>query len=345
GMIQQYFQGEERGRAFGYFGTTVGVSLGVGPVLGGLLINFAGTDLGWRLTFLMNVPIGMLTIILGLMWFPRPLIKLLRVTSYYATLRSLDPIGALIFTLGVLCVLLPFMGNQSLFILLLPSSFLLFQLWVKWEKYYSSLGYEPMVDLNIFRSSNYTNGVLIMSLYFLGKTSIWLLIALYMQQGVGKSAFETSLVGIPGALLTAYASNWAGKRVTYFGRKIVVAGLSFTIFSLLLSIGFILLHELYQFSIWWLLFSLAFFGLGQGATTSPNQAITLADVPVAYAGSSGAIMQTAQRVGASVGIAVITAITFTTVNYFSWTVAIIMGFITIILIITLALLVAVKDLK
>lgn len=346
GMIQQYFQGEERGRAFGFFGTTVGVSVALGPVLGGVLINAVGPDLGWRLTFLINVPIGILTLVLGFMWFPRPLIKSLKAVSYYSTLRSLDPIGAIIITLAVLCVLFPFMGTQPLQIwLLLPVSFVLFYLWIQWERRYARLGYEPMVELSIFRNSSYTNGILIMSLYFLGMTSIWVLIAIYMQQGVGKSAFETSLVGIPAALLSAYASNWAGKHVSHFGRKIVAAGLSLAIFGLLLSIGFILLHEYYQSSIWWLLLSLGFLGLGQGAVISPNQAITLADVPVAYAGSSGAIMQTAQRVGASVGIALITAITFSVLNYASWSMAISIGFSTIILIIALALLVAIKDLN
>lgn len=346
GMIQQYFHGKERGIAFGYFGTTVGVSVALGPVLGGLLINAVGADLGWRLTFLINVPIGALTLILGFMWFPRPLIKALKATSYYATLRALDPIGALLITLAVLCVLFPFMGTQPFYVwLLLPFSFVLFYIWIQWEKYYTRLGYEPMVELAIFRNSGYTNGILIMSLYFFGMTSIWVLIAIYMQQGVGKSAFEASLVGIPAALLSAYASNWAGKRVSQFGRKIVAAGLAFAIFGLILSIGFILLHEYYQTSIWWLLFSLGFLGLGQGAVISPNQAITLADIPVAYAGSSGAIMQTAQRVGASVGIALITAIAFNALNYASWAVAISLGFSTIILIIALALLVAIKDLR
>ena len=295
---------------------------------------------------MINLPIGLLALLLGFLWFPRPLIASLKGTSFYATLRALDPMGALIFTLAVLCVLYPFMGTQPLYIwLLLPFSLGLFFIWVKWEKHYARLGYEPMVDLSIFHSSGYTNGVLIMSLYFLGMTSIWVLIAIYMQQGVEKSAFETSLVGIPAALLSAYASNWAGKRVSQLGRKIVVGGLMLAIFGLLASIGVILLHEFYQTSIWWLLLSLAFLGLGQGATISPNQAITLADVPIAYAGSSGAIMQTAQRVGASVGIALITAIAFTALNYFSWAIAISLGFITIISIIALALLVAIKDLK
>src|SRR5699024_9585385 len=74
GMIQQYFRGPERGRAFGFFGTTVGVSVAIGPILGGLLIQLGGVEIGWRLTFLINVPVGLLAIVLALLWFPRPLI-------------------------------------------------------------------------------------------------------------------------------------------------------------------------------------------------------------------------------------------------------------------------------
>lgn len=345
GMIQQYFKGEDRGRAFGYLGTTVGFSVAVGPILGGLLIKFGGIDLGWRLTFLINIPLGVLTLILGFIWFPRPLFGSLRNTSSPRNLSSLDPVGALLFTLAILCVLLPFVESQHLFIwLLLPLSFVLFYVWIKWEKRYARLGHEPMVNLKIFSTPSYSNGILIMTLYFLGMTSIWVLVAIYMQQGAGRTAFEASLVGIPAALLSAYAANWSGKRITEFGRKIVIGGLALAMVGLALSIAFILLYEFYQTSIWWLLLSLAILGLGQGAVVSPNQALTLAEVPMAYAGSSGALMQTGQRVGASVGIALITAIVFATLNYFKWAVAVSIGFVAIIFIIGLALRFAVKDL-
>src|SRR5699024_1758064 len=71
-MIQQDFLGPERGRAFGYFGATVGVAVAIAPVFGGFLFQLGGADLGWRLTMLVNVPISMLAIALAFMWFPRP---------------------------------------------------------------------------------------------------------------------------------------------------------------------------------------------------------------------------------------------------------------------------------
>src|SRR5699024_3637572 len=56
GLIQQYFQGPPRGRAFGLMGTTVGLSVAIGPVLGGALIALLGDEFGWRASFLVNVP-------------------------------------------------------------------------------------------------------------------------------------------------------------------------------------------------------------------------------------------------------------------------------------------------
>src|SRR5690606_15682201 len=163
GMIQQYFRGDARGRAFGYFGTAVGFSVAIGPVLGGFLIQLGGPDLGWRLTFLVNVPIGVATIILGLMWFPRPLIERLPRTG--SGLRSLDPVGGVLLGLAVLAILFPFVearGTPSIW-LLLPLGILLTWLWVKWEQRYVRLGLRPMTNLKIFDSTSYSTGIPIMT--------------------------------------------------------------------------------------------------------------------------------------------------------------------------------------
>ncbi|WP_289042594.1 MFS transporter [uncultured Aliiroseovarius sp.] len=345
GMIQHYFRGDERGRAFGYFGTTVGLSVAIGPVLGGILIELGGPDLGWRLTFLVNVPIGLLAIILGLMWFPRPLVVRLPRTG--SGLRSLDPIGAGLLGLAVLAILFPFVEGSggAIFWLLLPFGLFLVWLWVRWEQRYVRLGLSPMVDLKIFSTSSYTNGITIMALYFMGVTSVWVLVALYVQEGDGKTALQSAAFGIPAALISAYAAHWAGSRVADLGRKLVIGGLLIALFGLGLSIIVVILFEAGHLSIWWLMVSLSFVGLAQGTVISPNQTLTLADVPLDYAGSSGAIMQTGQRIGTAVGIAVITAAVFSTLAVSSWGTAMIVGFGLIALVVMLALLVAVKDLR
>src|SRR5690625_2195463 len=347
GMIQQYFRGAERGRAFGYFGSVVGVAVGIGPVLGGLLIKLGGPDFGWRLTFLVNVPVSIVTIILAFLWFPKPLFRRRPAASEAssAARTSIDPVGSLLLGLAVLAMLFPFMESRTgpTTWLLLPVGVLLVVAWVKWECRYAARGRSPMVDLGIFRTKSFTNGSVIVTLYFLGMTSIWVLVAMYMQQGAGKSALEAGMVGIPSAILSAIAANWAGKRVTPLGRKSVIGGLYFALFGLALSVAVALLHEAVGLSVWWLMLTLAFIGIAQGSVISPNQTLTLAEVPLQYAGSSGAIMQTGQRMGTSIGIAVITAAVFVSLESTSWSTAVAIGFGLIALVVTTALLMAYKD--
>jgi len=356
GMIQQYFRGAERGKAFGYLGTVVGFSVAIGPVLGGLLIHLGGADIGWRLTFLINVPVGILTIILGLRWFPRPLFTRASGTASASgqahglrnTLHSLDLVGSGLFALAMLCILFPFVESRSspLTWLLLPAGLALCYVWVRWERRFARLGHSPMVDLEMFSVSSFTNGTLIMTLYFLGMTSVWVLVALYVQAGTGRSAFEAGLFGVPAALLSAYAANWAGRRVMRYGRKIVIAGLFLALAGLGLSVAVAVSYEMGLLSIWWLVLTLSFIGVAQGCVISPNQALTLAEVPLDYAGSTGAVMQTGQRIGTSVGIAVITAAVFFSLEVSSsWATAVTVGFGMIALVVCLALLVAFKDLN
>ena len=70
GLIQQLFSGKERGIAFGYFGTTVGVASAIGPILGGVLIALFGEENGWRYIFGINVPIGLVAMIFIWRWVP-----------------------------------------------------------------------------------------------------------------------------------------------------------------------------------------------------------------------------------------------------------------------------------
>lgn len=351
GMIQQYFRGSERGQAFGYFGSAVGVSVGIGPVLGGLLIELGGIEIGWRLTFLVNVPIGIATLIMAFFWFPKPLFQrgprdprsLWR--RMLSMLSALDPVGALLLGLAVFAILFPFMDSRAsvLHWLWLPAGMALVAAWVWWERRYARLGHSPMVDLHIFSTRSFSYGTLIMTLYFMGMTSIWVLVALYMQEGAGKSALQAGMVGIPAAFVSALAANWAGKRVATYGRKVVIGGLCCAMAGVGLCISVILLQANGYLSIWWLMPSLILIGLAQGSVISPNQALTLAEVPLAYAGSSGAIMQTGQRIGTSVGIAIITASVFALLSTTSWPVAVASGFGLIGVVIGVALVVAVKD--
>lgn len=349
GMIQQYFRGAARAKAFGAFGSVVGVAVGIGPPLGGLLIELGGPEIGWRLTFLLNVPVGLVCLALAFAWFPRPLLHRPRTTGPTAGIgsvwRSLDPVGSLLLGLAVLATMLPFVegGASAWFWLSLPVGIVLGWAWVRWERHYRATGRSPMVDLGIFSIRSFTRGSMISTLYFLGMTSIWVIVALYLQQGTGKTALQAGLVGIPSAVLAAISSSWAGTQVVRHGRKVVIGGLLLAVVGLVSSIAVVLLQSGGYVSEWWLLLTLAFVGAAQGSVISPNQTLALADVPLAYAGSSGAVMQTGQRIGTSIGIAVITSVTFATLAVSSWPVAMSVGFGLIIIVVLATLAVAISD--
>ena len=158
GMIQQYFRGKERGRAFGWFGTVVGVAVAIGPTLGGFLIRLGGPEHGWRWTFLVNVPFGLLAFALALLWFPRPLLGRVkdpvtgRNVGVVRAVRSLDPMGSLLLGLTVLSFLYPFVEHtgSARNYLLLPVAALLLAAWLAWERHVKTTKpFEPMVDMQI----------------------------------------------------------------------------------------------------------------------------------------------------------------------------------------------------
>ncbi len=348
GMIQQHFRGPERGRAFGFFGAAVGASVSVGPVLGGLLINWLGVENGWRWVFFVNIPVGIAAIALAMRWFPKPLINEQSEdpTQAPSVLRDLDPVGAVLLGLAVLAILLPFVeaGAGAWVWASLPIGLVLLAAWLWWERRQKRLGHNPMVDLGIFRVPSFTNGASLVSLYFVGITSVWVLLALYMQNGLGHSALDAGLIGLPSAILSGVAALWGGRQVARFGRRLVIAGLYFALFGLATSMLVVWLQSLGVVSEWWLLLSLSFIGIAQGMVISPNQTLTLADVPLTYAGSSGGIMQTGQRIGTSVGIAVITALSFWVLGSSGWSWAFITGFAAIMVVVVLTLLIAYHDL-
>ncbi|CAM5201084.1 MFS transporter [Oligella ureolytica] len=346
GMIQQYFHGKERGWAFGLFGTTVGLSVALGPVLGGLLIKVFGVDLGWRLTFLINLPAGILTMTLAWLWFPRPLFaaEKLKQPGWF---KALDPIGAIILGLAVLAILFPFVESyrSTTLWVLLPVGFMLIWIFTRWERRYEKKGLSPMVNLDLFSIASYRNGNLSMCLYFLGMTSIWVLVPIYLQQVLDFSAFASGFMAVPSSLMVSFTAVRAGKAVGTYGIRVVIVGLLISLIGLLLAVLAFYVNVRYDVSIWWLAVALAIFGVGQGATISPIQTLTLSEVPLNYAGSAGAVLQTGQRIGTSVGIAVITAIVFTLQPIYSWMTAMVVGFGAIIAIVGLALLIALMDLR
>lgn len=133
---------------------------------------------------------------------------------------SYPQLGGLLAGLAVLALLLPFVesGRSASLWLLLPGAALLTALWLAWEVRLARTGGAPMVDLHIVGIASFRNGLAIQTIYFLGMTSVWVLVALYVQESAGFSALQAGLLAMPPAVAAALAAHWAGRRVTDVGR-------------------------------------------------------------------------------------------------------------------------------
>lgn len=123
----------------------------------------------------------------------------------------------------------------------------------------------------------------------------------------------------------------------------VAWGMSVTLTALASSIFVVIGVHLWDWSVWWLILTLALLGVAQGFIVSPNQTLSLIEVPAHVSGVAGGVMQTGQRVGTSIGTALITSILFGVAAAFSWDWAFVAAFGTIIVMVAAAMIVAIAD--
>ncbi len=349
GMIQQYFSGAARARAYSLFGMVVSASVAFGPAVSGIVIQMIGVRHGWRGAFLWNVPLGILGIIAAAFWFPFERERERRAKRKQAITEQnkldLDPIGMLLLMFGVLAIMFPFMSRESPWIwALVPAGLALMAIWVGWEKRYKAHGNQPMVDMELFSHLSFSYGTAASATMFLGSTSIFAVMAIFLQSGHGVSAFHAGFIGLPNAICSATASIWAGKRALTNGRPIVIAALTLITVGPIgcLTLGFGVINHGWSF--WLLTIPLAIQGLGQGAMGAINQTLSMIDIPVEDGGTAGGLKNTAERITTAVGNAMITAVLFSLVER-GWAVALAGAYSVIAAILFLAVGIAVADLR
>lgn len=318
GLIQQLFSGHERARAFGLFGATIGISTAVGPLVGGLLLTAFGTGDGWRAVFLVNVPIAAVLIPMALRELPRPEPRP-RAAGRSAPrprgirrLPYLDGVGLALMAASVLAVMLPFITASETAHApwwLVGAGAGVLGVFVAWERRTERAGRRPVLASALLRTPSFTFGAAVGTAYFAGFTGIFLAATLYLQTGLGLSPLLAGLAQVPFALLGAASSAATGRLLPKFGRWTVVGGIVVMATGLTgVAIAAPVLDG--AAAAWTVTGLLAFAGLGSGAVISPNQALTLHDVPVSQGSTAGGLLQTTQRIGAAVGVAVVTAVFF-----------------------------------
>lgn len=302
GLIQQLFTGRERATAFGLFGFTVSAASATGPVIGGLILALAGEDSGWRYLFLVNVPIGIVALVAVVVMVPtRP-----RAADGSRPDARIDVVGAALLGVTVLCLLYPVVrleaGVHEPLLLLIGVPIAAWG-FVAWERRTARRGHPPLLDLELLgRLPGYLNGLAVGALFFTGFTGLLLVLSLYLQNELGRTPLQAALLIVPFAVGSSAGSPLAARFVSDRGRVITVIALTVMILGVLatafLAIG--------RDPLWpWLAPLLLIAGLGSGAVVSPNFTLTLAEVPPRMGGAAGGAVQTGQRIGASIGAAVL----------------------------------------
>ncbi|MGO1592373.1 MFS transporter [Ancrocorticia sp.] len=303
GMILQYFQGKARAKAFGLMGLVVSMSVAVGPVLSGSMVALFGPDPGWRVSFFLNVPIAAIAMIASWRYLPFTHQK----TRHHL---DIDPFGMLQLVLAVLCIMTPFMSTASWRWYLLIGGAVLLVTWVIWEQKYELRGKEPMVSVNLFRTQSFGYCTAISGLQFLGSSSLFVVLAMFLQQGLGVSALWVGLVGLPNALASGYMAVWSGRHALDHGKSIQVFALATMVATTLLIIlvAWGMMHH--DWPIWIMSIALIPIGLGAGSMGAANQTQGMLDVPPSHGGAAGGVLQTVQRVSTAIGNAMITGVFF-----------------------------------
>jgi EmrB/QacA subfamily drug resistance transporter len=304
GLIQELFFGAERGRAFGILGATVGLATAAGPVIGGLILALVAGPGDWRWVFYVNVPIGLVALVLAA--------KLVPVTTRTRSRRAhLDLLGSVLLGGGVLSLLIPLVdaggGGLNRLWPLWGVAALLLAAFCWWEIRTVRRGGQPLLDPRLVRTSGYAAGVGVGTVYFMGFTGIWLVFALFLQDGLDYTPLQSGLTVTPFALGAAVSAVIAGRLVSRFGRWLTVCGLAAVVVGLTAT-ALLLRNPGSDTATWVTIGPLLVAGLGGGMVTSPNMTMTLQNVPVAMAGAAGGAVQTAQRIGAAIGTASLTMI-------------------------------------
>jgi EmrB/QacA subfamily drug resistance transporter len=287
-LLGSSFQGRERGVAFGVWGAITGLAVAIGPVIGGALT----TGLSWRWIFLVNVPIGVVAVLISLTRVEESRQEHAHRPDLLGVITFSGALGALVYALikgdakgwGSTVILGCLIGAGVLMVL--------FVVVERVQRY-------PMFDLGLFRKPTFTGGLLAAFGLSGGIFALFLYLTLYLQDVLGYSALQTGLrflVLSGGILLT---STLAGRLTAHVPIRFLISpGLLFV------GIALLLMRGVSASSSWTHLipgFILA--GAGVGLVNPPLASTAIGVVTPDRAGMASGINSTFRQVGIATGIA------------------------------------------
>lgn len=287
-ITQVFTEKVERARAIGIWGGVVGISMALGPIVGGLLIQFVG----WRSVFWINLPICALAIVLTALFVPE---------SKSVTMRNIDPIGQLLgvtFLFGIVFVLIEGRGlgcTSPATLVVLAIALLAFAGFLRYE----SRRVDPFIDLRFFRSIPFASATVTAVCAFASWGAFLFMMSLYLQGFRGFSALNTGLLYLPIAVGALIFSPLSGRLVGRFGSRpsLLASGVLLTAATTMLSL--LSAHT----PVWALVCIFAVFGIGFSMVNAPITNAAVSGMPTDRAGAASAVASTSRQIGVSLGVA------------------------------------------
>ncbi|RKS68810.1 EmrB/QacA subfamily drug resistance transporter [Actinomadura pelletieri DSM 43383] len=304
GMIKQMFAPKEMAAAFSLFGPVMGLSSVGGPVLAGWLVDADLFGTGWRMIFLINLPLGAATVLAGL--------RLLPAGRAEHTSR-LDLVGAALASLGAGLLIYPLVQGRehdwpAWTFLMMAASLAVWAVFARYEIRRQRAGADPLIVPSLFRRRGFTGGLGVGLVFFSAVAGLGLVLSLFFQMGLGYSPFKAGLSQIPWSVGIVLGFG-AVQAVQRFGRTVIHAG------ALIMAVGIAAFSLTLRYAgvdvtPWQLAPALTVTGVGMGLLMGPLFDIVLAGVEPEETGSAGGTLTAVQQLGAAFGAAVLGTIFF-----------------------------------
>jgi EmrB/QacA subfamily drug resistance transporter len=299
-IITNTFPPERRGAAFGVWGAVAGVATIAGPTLGGLLV----TAFDWRYIFFVNLPIGLIVLVLTL--FIIPDVRLGR-------RHRIDVLGVLLATAALLAICYGLVEGQKYdwgtitsFIsipLILGVGVVLLAVFLLYQK--ATQSHEPLIPFAVFRDRNFSVMNWVSGVLAIGMMGIFLPFTIYLQSVLGFSALKAGLAMAPASLISIFVAPVAGRMTDRIGGKyILMSGL--ILFGA--GMGWLALIARPDSSWQSFLAPLILAGFGMGCVFAPLITVAMRNIQPQMAGAASGVLNTVRQVGLVIGTATVGAL-------------------------------------
>lgn len=310
GLIKEMFRGRELGRAMGMYGPVMGLSYVGGPVLAGWLVSADWFGTGWRMVFLVNLPLGLLAFAGGWRFLP---------ASGPRSAAGLDLAGAVLASAAALPVVFPLVQGREQgwpvwAFVSMAAGVVLFGVFGRYEQRVARTGGDPLVVPGLFRKRAFSGGLVTGAALFAAVAGFSLALSLYFQSGLGASPLEAGLAVLPWSAGTvvgfAVVQVLDGRGVlSRFGRPLVQTGV--VVMALGTGLFVLALRSAgAQVTVWQGAPALVVVGAGMGLVMGPFFQTVLAAVEPHETGSAAGMLTAVQQFGSALGSAVLGTVFF-----------------------------------